>query len=73
MARTFDFSDNLEKVSIKTNEKLDSDYGTFLWPSGVVLAEHIFQTRAQFRGRSVIEIGSGISLPGITAAKVWCL
>ncbi|KAL4186992.1 hypothetical protein AMTRI_Chr09g16630 [Amborella trichopoda] len=46
------------------------DYGMFTWPSSVVLAEYVWQQRAHFSGRTVIELGAGTALPGLVAAKV---
>ena len=70
--RNFCFKDDKDEVSVIINELLDADYGVFLWPSAVVLAQHIFMSRGKFIGQHVVEIGSGTSLPGLVAAKV-CL
>ncbi|WOL17265.1 hypothetical protein Cni_G26054 [Canna indica] len=46
------------------------DYGMFVWPCCIVLAEYIWQQRSRFSGVSVVELGAGTSLPGLVAAKV---
>lgn len=49
---------------------MKEDYGLFVWPCSVVLAEYIWQQRLRFSGVSVVELGAGTSLPGLVAAKV---
>ena len=44
-------------------------YGVSLWPSAIALA-HDIAGRADFRGRSVLELGAGTGLPGIVAASL---
>ena len=47
-----------------------SDYGLFVWPSAILLAEFFSYHRAFFRGKKIVELGSGVGLAGIVAAKV---
>lgn len=49
---------------------MKEDYGLFVWPCSVVLAEYVWQQRLRFSGATVIELGAGTSLPGLVAAKV---
>ncbi|KAG2648100.1 hypothetical protein PVAP13_1NG050800 [Panicum virgatum] len=51
-------------------ENIEEDYGMFVWPCSVILAEYVWQQRARFSGRKVVELGAGTSLPGLVAAKV---
>ncbi|KAL6993398.1 hypothetical protein U1Q18_011514 [Sarracenia purpurea var. burkii] len=51
-------------------QHMQEDYGLFVWPCSVVLAEYVWQQRLRFSGVSVVELGSGTSLPGLVAAKV---
>jgi predicted nicotinamide N-methyase len=44
-------------------------YGITLWTAAVALAHEIAARRAAFRGRHVLELGSGTGLPGIVAAS----
>jgi len=39
------------------------------WPSGIALAEHV-STRHDLRGRRVLEIGCGLGLPSLVAARL---
>ncbi|XP_062101894.1 uncharacterized protein LOC133809033 isoform X2 [Humulus lupulus] len=56
--------------SIAIIENIKEDYGQFVWPCCVVLAEYVWQQRLRFSGASVVELGAGTSLPGLVAAKV---
>lgn len=44
-------------------------YWAELWPSALALSEFIIENRAKFSGRSVVEIGCGLGLCGIAAAR----
>ncbi|XP_063816505.1 histone-arginine methyltransferase METTL23 isoform X2 [Pseudophryne corroboree] len=48
---------------------LDSEYGMYVWPSALVLAQYIWFHRTLLAGRRVLEVGAGVSLPGVVAAK----
>jgi predicted nicotinamide N-methyase len=43
--------------------------GQYLWDSGVYLARWLLGNRERLRNRRVVELGSGLGLPGLTAAK----
>ena len=45
-------------------------YGVALWPAAIALAHEIATRADEFRGRSVLELGAGIGLPGIVAASI---
>ncbi|KAG9146044.1 hypothetical protein Leryth_016599 [Lithospermum erythrorhizon] len=49
---------------------MKEDYGLFVWPCSVILAEYVWQQRSRFSGANVLELGAGTSLPGLVAAKV---
>ncbi|XP_074871040.1 histone-arginine methyltransferase METTL23 isoform X2 [Carettochelys insculpta] len=48
---------------------LDSQYGMYVWPCAVVLAQYLWFHRRMLPGKRILEIGAGVSLPGIVAAK----
>ncbi|CAO2827872.1 unnamed protein product [Amaranthus hypochondriacus] len=56
--------------SLQIIENLKEEYGLFVWPCSVVLAEYVWQQRSRFSGIPVLELGAGTSLPGLVAAKV---
>ncbi|KAH6814441.1 putative methyltransferase family protein [Perilla frutescens var. frutescens] len=56
--------------SISIIENMKEEYGLFVWPSSVILAEYIWQQKSRFSGANVVELGAGTSLPGLVAAKV---
>lgn len=56
--------------SISIIENMKEEYGLFVWPCSVVLAEYVWQQRSRFSGANVVELGAGTSLPGLVAAKV---
>ncbi|XP_019358477.1 PREDICTED: methyltransferase-like protein 23 isoform X1 [Gavialis gangeticus] len=41
----------------------------YVWPCAVVLAQYLWFHRRKLPGKRVLEIGAGVSLPGIVAAK----
>ncbi len=45
-------------------------YGAVLWPAAIALAHEIATRAAEFRGKTVLELGAGTGLPGIVAAAV---
>ncbi|XP_029872040.1 methyltransferase-like protein 23 isoform X1 [Aquila chrysaetos chrysaetos] len=48
---------------------LDSQYGMYVWPCAVVLAQYLWVHRRSLPGKRVLEVGAGVSLPGVLAAK----
>ena len=48
----------------------EGNFGHFVWPSALVLAELLQHIREQIRGRCVLELGAGVALPGLLAAKL---
>ncbi|XAR73738.1 Calmodulin-lysine N-methyltransferase [Bertholletia excelsa] len=59
-----------DAFSITIIESMKEDYGLFVWPCSIVLAEYVWQQKSRFSGVSVVELGAGTSLPGLVAAKV---
>ncbi|NXS14120.1 MET23 protein, partial [Neodrepanis coruscans] len=47
----------------------EAQYGTYVWPGAVVLAQFVWAQRQSLRGQRVLEIGAGASLPGVVAAR----
>src|SRR6478736_4800063 len=45
-------------------------YGVVLWPAAIALAHEVATRPAEFRGRTVLELGAGTGLPGIVAASL---
>lgn len=45
-------------------------YGVALWPAAIALAHEVASRVEDFRGRWVLELGSGTGLPGIVAASL---
>ncbi|XP_070670937.1 uncharacterized protein [Malus domestica] len=66
------FGDDLEEpaFSVSVIENMKEEYGLFVWPCSLVLAEYVWQQRLRFSGASVVELGAGTSLPGLVAARV---
>ncbi|KAK1273423.1 hypothetical protein QJS04_geneDACA009652 [Acorus gramineus] len=56
--------------SIEIVENMKEEYGMFVWPCSVALAEYVWQQRSRFEGKTVVELGAGTSLPGLVASKV---
>ncbi|KAG7584711.1 Lysine methyltransferase [Arabidopsis thaliana x Arabidopsis arenosa] len=64
------YGDGDSETSISIIENLKEEYGLFVWPCSVILAEYVWQHRSRFRDSSILELGAGTSLPGLVAAKV---
>lgn len=58
--------DETRAIVRKTNRL---PYGVSLWPSGIALAHEVAVRAEEFRGRSILELGAGVGLPGIVAAS----
>lgn len=43
-------------------------YGVMLWPAALALTHEIAVRAAEFRGKTVLELGAGTGLPGLVAA-----
>ncbi|XP_067860287.1 methyltransferase-like protein 23 isoform X3 [Heptranchias perlo] len=56
-------------LEVSIPEVLDPEYGMYIWPCAVVLAQYMWFYRSTVRGKTILEIGAGASLPGIVAAK----
>ncbi|XP_044186261.1 methyltransferase-like protein 23 isoform X2 [Thunnus albacares] len=41
----------------------------YVWPCAVVLAQYLWTQREELRDRTVLELGAGVSLPGVVAAR----
>ncbi|XP_029456269.1 methyltransferase-like protein 23 isoform X2 [Rhinatrema bivittatum] len=41
----------------------------YVWPCAVVLAQFVWFHRRELTGKKILEIGAGVSLPGVVAAK----
>ncbi|XP_078427074.1 histone-arginine methyltransferase METTL23 isoform X2 [Cetorhinus maximus] len=61
--------DGAERLEVSVPEVLDPQYGMYIWPCAVVLAQYVWFYRNTVRGKTILEIGAGASLPGIVAAK----
>ncbi|KAJ9452881.1 hypothetical protein DIPPA_31407 [Diplonema papillatum] len=46
-----------------------SQVGLALWPAGFVVAEWIMQHAGELKGANIVELGSGVGLSGIVAAR----
>ncbi|KAL3850479.1 hypothetical protein ACJIZ3_012361 [Penstemon smallii] len=57
-------------LSISIIENMKEEYGLFVWPCSIILAEYVWQKKSLFSGANVVELGAGTSLPGLVAAKV---
>ncbi|XP_049925441.1 methyltransferase-like protein 23 isoform X2 [Epinephelus moara] len=41
----------------------------YVWPCAVVLAQYLWTQREELRHKIVLELGAGVSLPGVVAAR----
>ncbi|CAG8446592.1 8213_t:CDS:2 [Funneliformis caledonium] len=59
-----------EEQSVIIKELLEPSYGCYIWPSAFVLAEYIWYKRDLFKDKTILELGSGTSLPGFLCALI---
>ncbi|XP_060700508.1 methyltransferase-like protein 23 isoform X1 [Hemiscyllium ocellatum] len=59
----------VEWLEVTVPEVPDPQYGMYVWPCAVVLAQYVWFSRNTLRGKTILEIGAGAGLPGIVAAK----
>ncbi|CAB1418727.1 unnamed protein product [Pleuronectes platessa] len=68
--KVFTFEDNsAECLSVSVPEVLDPQYGMYVWPCAVVLAQFLWSHREELKDHTVLELGAGVSLPGVLAAR----
>ncbi|KAM8945871.1 histone-arginine methyltransferase METTL23 [Pelodytes ibericus] len=67
--RQEDESGEREELSLYIPEVLDSQYGMHVWPCALVLAQYLWFNRKVLQGKMILEVGAGVSLPGVLAAK----
>ena len=51
----------LESVKIKVHEAADEEYGTYAWPSSLLLAQYLAEQHLDYQNRSLLELGCGRS------------
>ncbi|KAL0993405.1 hypothetical protein UPYG_G00107390 [Umbra pygmaea] len=61
--------DTRQSLNVSLPEVLDPHYGMYVWPCAVVLAQYVWTHRQHLIHKSVLELGAGVSLPGVVAAK----
>ncbi|CAL8265458.1 unnamed protein product [Gadus morhua 'NCC'] len=67
---TFEESEGTqESLTVTIPEVLDPQYGMYVWPSAVILAQYTWTHRSQLADKTLLELGAGVSLPGVVAAK----
>eukprot|EP00079_Xenopus_tropicalis_P010790 XP_002935970.1 PREDICTED: methyltransferase-like protein 23 [Xenopus tropicalis] len=57
------------EMCVTIPEVLDCQYGMYVWPCAVVLAQYLWCHRKDLPNKRVLEVGAGVSLPGVLAAK----
>ncbi|KAK3520768.1 hypothetical protein QTP70_032334 [Hemibagrus guttatus] len=69
--KTFTFENHKGKhaLTVSVPEVVGSQYGMYVWPCAVVLAQYVWTMREKVQRKTVLELGAGVSLPGIVAAK----
>ncbi|CAN9505081.1 unnamed protein product [Ophioblennius macclurei] len=69
--KVFTFKDDgsRESLSVSIPEVLDPQFGMYVWPCAVVLAQYVWSHKGELKNRTVLELGAGVSLPGVVAAR----
>lgn len=58
-----------ESLCVSIPEVLDPQFGMYVWPCAVVLAQYLWMHREELRGKKMLELSAGVSLPGVVAAR----
>jgi predicted nicotinamide N-methyase len=58
---------NIDDLLERANDPDEIPFWAELWPSSIGLTRYIFQNKADFKGKTVLELGSGVGLAGIAA------
>eukprot|EP01128_Nolandella_sp_AFSM9_P011679 TRINITY_DN856_c0_g1_i2.p1 TRINITY_DN856_c0_g1~~TRINITY_DN856_c0_g1_i2.p1 ORF type:complete len:266 (+),score=14.68 TRINITY_DN856_c0_g1_i2:92-889(+) len=57
-------------TTVRVREVSEDDYGLFVWPSSLILAQYLFEGgRDLLQGKRVLELGAGTGVPGIVASQ----
>ncbi|KAI0236964.1 Methyltransferase-like protein 23 [Lamellibrachia satsuma] len=67
---SFGVEDTDEVTLVRIPEVLDGNYGMYVWPCAVVLAQYVWHHRDRVKGQRIIELGAGTALPGVLAARL---
>ncbi|KAL2076638.1 hypothetical protein ACEWY4_027766 [Coilia grayii] len=67
--KEFTFEEDKDTLTVSIPEVLDPQYGMYVWPCAVVLAQYVWTFRKEIQNNTVLELGAGVSLPGVVAAK----
>ncbi|ROL49776.1 Methyltransferase-like protein 23 [Anabarilius grahami] len=66
---TFQDCEDSQSLTVSIPEVLDPQYGMYVWPCAVVLSQYVWMAREELQNKTVLELGAGVSLPGVVAAK----
>ncbi|XP_073699216.1 histone-arginine methyltransferase METTL23 isoform X1 [Garra rufa] len=66
---TFEDCEGSQSLTVCIPEVLDPQYGMYVWPCAVVLSQYVWMARSELQHKTVLELGAGVSLPGVVAAK----
>jgi len=58
------------KETIAIAQFLNADYGHYIWPSSIVMAEFIWFNKEKWKNKKIIELGAGTGLPGLLMGKL---
>jgi EEF1A lysine methyltransferase 3 len=58
---------NIDDLLDRANDPDEIPFWAELWPSSIGLTRYIFQNKADFKDKTVLELGSGVGLAGIAA------
>merc|ERR1711928_175264 len=68
-SRELELSDDGDLL-VKVDQVPEGDTGVVVWDPAIVLAKYLQTVQGQLQGRSVIELGSGTGVVGLSAAAL---
>ena len=63
-------NDSAPPLDVVIPEQLAASYGLYIWPCSPVLSWYLWLHQDELRGKNVLELGAGTSLPGLLCSKL---
>lgn len=49
-------SDTRKEVTVQVREVISGDYGLYVWPSAIVMAEYVWQSQSKLKDKVILEV-----------------
>ncbi|KAJ5073185.1 methyltransferase-like protein [Anaeramoeba ignava] len=69
-SKNYFFQTKQNKIQISIRQIIKENYGSFIWPSSLILSEYLCLIEDELKNQKILELGAGTGLPGILSAKL---